>query len=133
MLWEGRFKSSLVQTERYFLECQRYIELNPVRAGMAEDPGDYMWSSYPCHGLGKQRELCSPHEEYFRLAKDTVERQRIYRELFSSYVEGEMLDDIRKALNRGLVLGNDRFVEEVETLYKYRARPGERGRPRIEA
>lgn len=51
--WEGRYKSSLVQTEKYLLSCQRYIELNPVRAGMVRDPVDYRWSSYRANALGR--------------------------------------------------------------------------------
>ena len=63
-LWEGRFKSSLVQSERYLLELYRYIELNPVRADMVDTPGEYSWSSYACNALGIQTELQTPHSEY---------------------------------------------------------------------
>ncbi len=67
-LWEGRYKSCLVQTERYLLECYRYIELNPVRAGMMDDPADYRWSSYRDNGLGQSGFRLTPHDEYLRLA-----------------------------------------------------------------
>jgi len=60
-LWEGRFKSSLVQSEIYLLQCYRYIELNPVRADMVEEPSVYVWSSYRCNGLGVESELCTSH------------------------------------------------------------------------
>jgi putative transposase len=66
-LWEGRFRSSLVETERYFLTCQRYIELNPVRAGMVRTPEEYKWSSHAANGLGVPDSIVSPHPEYLRL------------------------------------------------------------------
>ena len=76
-LWEGRYKSSLVQTEQYLLACYRYIELNPVRAGMVNDPAEYSWSSYRCNALGLDASMCSPHGEYLALGsecfKDKVE------------------------------------------------------------
>lgn len=66
-LWEDRYKSSLVQFEFYLLNVYRYIELNPVRAGMAEDPADYSFSSYQINALGKTTDLCTPHDEYLTL------------------------------------------------------------------
>ena len=66
-LWEGRYKSCLVQAGKYLIEVYRYIELNPVRAKMVEDPGEYVWSSYQINALGKESDLCTPHSEYLRL------------------------------------------------------------------
>jgi len=63
-LWEGRYKSCPVQTEHYLLHGYRYIELNPVRAGMVGDPSEYTWSSYRCNGLGVESQLCKAHPEY---------------------------------------------------------------------
>ena len=77
-LWEGRFKSSLVQSETYLLQCQRYIELNPVRAGMVSDPAQYAWSSYQCHSLGKAVKMSTPHEEYLALGNTDLIRQSVY-------------------------------------------------------
>lgn len=68
-LWDGRYKSCLVQAERYLLEVYRYIELNPVRADMVDDPADYVWSSYQINALGKESELCTPHPEYLRMGR----------------------------------------------------------------
>ena len=109
-LWEGRFKSSMVQTEYYFLQCQRYIELNPVRAGMVEDPAEYCWSSYQSHGLGKNIEMHTPHTEYLKLDKNEKARQEAYRYLFKAHVQSELISDIRVAVNKGLALGNDKFI-----------------------
>ena len=129
-LWEGRYKSCAVQTEAYLLACYRYIELNPVRAGMVEDPAEYEWSSYRCNGLGVQSELCKPHSEYLRLGSKREERIEVYRGLFKHHVNSNLLSEIRDSVNKGLVLGNDRFKDEVEKLYGRRVRPAKMGRPR---
>jgi putative transposase len=89
-LWEGRYKSCLVQGEDYLLEVYRYIELNPVRAGMVDDPADYLWSSYPINALGRESELCTPHREYLRLGRGKAGRQQRYRGLFKAHVESEL-------------------------------------------
>lgn len=131
-LWEGRFKASLVQSERYLLICQRYIELNPVRAGMVNDPADYVWSSYRAHGLGKRIKMHSPHEEYLKLGKEADSRQSCYRSLFETNIGTRMITDVRVALNKGLALGDTRFKDEIERLCGRRVRPARMGRPMIE-
>ncbi len=103
-LWEGRFKSCLVQDEIYLLELYRYIELNPVRAGMVKDPGEYRWASYQVNAFGKASELCAPHREYLALGSDPLERLANYRELFAQHVEGELLKDIRSNTNKGMAV-----------------------------
>ena len=128
-LWEGRFKSCLIQGERYLLEVYRYIELNPVRAEMVADPGKYHWSSYQVNGLGKISDLCTPHEEYLRLGKNEPERQRRYRKFLSHHVDGELLKEIRENTHRGMAVGNDRFKEELEAMTGRRLRSKKRGRP----
>ena len=115
-LFEGRFKSCLVQSNSCLLACQRYIELNPVRAGMVSDPADYTWSSYRAHAFGQAASMWDPHPEYLALGSSQVSRIRAYRKLFSEALDTELVADIRHALNTGLVLGNDRFRKEVEQL-----------------
>lgn len=78
-LWEGRYKSCLVQTSDYLLHCYRYIELNPVRAGMVNRPEDYVWSSYAANALGREAILRTPHSKYLNLGRTTEERQQAYR------------------------------------------------------
>jgi putative transposase len=129
-LWEGRFKSSLVQSEIYLLQCYRYIELNPVRANMIGDPAGYTWSSYRCNGLGVETELCTPHAEYIKLAKNKAERLQAYRNLFNTKIDGELLEQIRGSVNKGLALGNDRFKDEIEKLFGRRVKPANMGRPK---
>ena len=104
-LWEGRFKSCLVDAQDYLLACQRYIELNPVRAGMVAIPEDYTWSSYKANGFGKQMELWTPHRVYLKLGATIRERAAAYRELFTGHVDERLVSQIRKATNRGMVLG----------------------------
>jgi len=127
-LWEGRFKASLVNAEEYLLLCYRYIELNPVRAGMVQDPGVYPWSSYRSHGLGERDELIHDHELYLALGVKAEDRQRAYRELFRSQLDNAALTGIRKAASRGLVLGNERFRQEIEEALGKRVAPRKRGR-----
>lgn len=131
-LWEGRFKSCLVDSESYLLHLYRYIELNPVRAAMVADPADYAWSSYQCNALGKDSALCTEHAAYLSLGKTRDERLLQYRELFSSHIDGKLLDDIRKSLNSGLALGSERFIRDVEALVGRRVTAGQRGRPKRE-
>ncbi|MBV1790838.1 transposase [Marinobacterium sp. D7] len=128
-LWEGRFKSCLVQIEEYLLQCYRYIELNPVRAGMVSDPSDYVWSSYRCNALGVKSDLLTPHGQYLCLGKTEDERLANYRALFNAHLNREALADIQDSVNKGLALGNERFKEQIEGNLKRRVRPGRVGRP----
>ncbi|WP_415882107.1 transposase [Neptuniibacter sp. QD34_54] len=115
-LWEGRFKSCLVNADEYLLHLHRYIELNPVRACMVDDPADYCWSSYRGNALGVLSHLLTKHSIYLGLGVDGFTRQEAYRAMFRSEVSADLLIDIRKAANKGLVLGNDKFVTQVEKL-----------------
>lgn len=126
-LWEGRFHCCLVQSEAYLLACQRYIELNPVRAGMVEDPADYKWSSYRANGMGIESKLITYHPLYLGLGKSKLERIKNYRELFQSELDKNLVSDIRYATNKGLILGTDKFKSEVEILTGQRIHPKKRG------
>ncbi len=115
-LFDGRFKSSLVQSDNYLLNCIRYIELNPVRAGMATDPGDYHWSSYRCHAFGQSAQIWSPHSEYLRLGTSPIDRATSYRLIVGERLSVEAIHKIRHCLNTGIVLGNEAFREQVAAL-----------------
>ncbi len=130
-LWEGRFRSSLVQTSHYLLNCYRYIELNPVRAGIVSEPADYAWSSYKNNGLGIESNLITEHDEYIQLGLNKIKRLQSYRELFDLVISEQMLCDIRGAVNKGFALGNDQFKNEIETLHGRRVTPARIGRPKI--
>jgi putative transposase len=129
-LWEGRFRSSLVQTERYVLACYRYIELNPVRAKMVNDPIEYPWSSYAANVGVKKVPWLTPHGEYLDLGSDEQRRCEAYRHLFDSELDAELLRDIRKSTHGGYALGNQRFREQIESTLNQRAIPRGPGRPR---
>jgi len=129
-LWEGRFRSCLAQEQAYVLTCHRYIELNPVRAGMVTDPALYPWSSYRANALGGTGDLLSPHTDYLSLGASAEERYSAYRGLFESHLGEQAIADIRTATNGNYVLGNRRFQEEVSTMLKRRVTPGKAGRPR---
>jgi REP-associated tyrosine transposase len=127
-LWEGRFRSSLVQTERYVLGCYRYIELNPVRPGMVKHPGEYPWSSYAANADGKVSPWITPHGEYLALGSDDARRQAAYRDLFKTELDPEVLREIRVSTHGGYAIGSGRFREEIETALKLRATPRGPGR-----
>ncbi|WP_419174264.1 transposase [Desulfosediminicola sp.] len=129
-LWEGRFRSSVIQQDTYLLTCQRYIEMNPVRAGMVKHPGDYRWSSYGVNGQGDPSKLLTQHRIYNDLGQNSKERLSTYRELFKHELEPGEIDRIRKATNGNFVLGTSRFQEEVGTMLDRRVIPGKAGRPR---
>lgn len=128
-LWEGRYKSCLVQEERYLLAVYRYIELNPVRAEMVTDPGEYRWSSYMVNALGKASNLCTPHPEYLSLGAKLPECRKNYRALFPLYIDEVLLEEIRVNTNKGLAVGHDRFKDKIEMLTGRRVRTKKRGRP----
>jgi putative transposase len=115
-LFEGRFRTCIVQEDRYLLTCLRYIELNPVRAGMVSDPGDYRWSSFRAHAFGVRAGLWSPHRLYLELAGNQQQRQQAWRELTSQVLEVEVMARVRHCLNSGLVLGTEKFREQVQQL-----------------
>lgn len=119
---------SSMRARRYLLTCYRYIELNPVRADMAGDPGEYRWSSYRWHGLGERNEVVTEHPLYLAPGASEEDRRVAYRALFRAHLEEEVLDEIRKAANRGLPLGNDRFREQVEAALGRRMGLRPRGR-----
>ena len=81
-LWENRFEARLVQDERFLLICSRYIELTPVRCGLAIRPGDYIWSSYRSNALGEKNNLLTPHAAYLALGREISRRRVCYRKLF---------------------------------------------------
>src|SRR5581483_11863483 len=108
-LWDSRYKSYLIQAETYLLLCQRYIELNPVRAGMVRDPGDYRWSSYRANALGQPQPILTPHPLYLALRSDAHCRETAYRTLFRAPLDQSALDDIRLALTQDRPLGDSRF------------------------
>lgn len=104
-LWEGRFRSSLVDTERYLLTCHRYIELNPVRAGLSSSPSEYPWSSHAHYAAGETNPLITAHAAYLGLGATPTERQAAFRDLFLNELDEATLARIREAVNANSPLG----------------------------
>lgn len=115
-LFEGRFRSCLVQKDRYFLACLRYLELNPVRAGMVRDPGDYRWSSYRAHAFGLPVKFWTAHDLYLALAPKPSDRQEAWRNRVAQGMDSGAIAKIRHCTNTGLVLGTKRFRDQVAAL-----------------
>ncbi len=129
-LWEGRYKSSLVQSDCYLLACSRYIELNPVRARMVSQPEDYAWSSYLLRFSGQSCDNWLDTDPCFEALGHTLEDRRLkYRTFVNQGVPSEELTLIREALQRGQLTGNTRFVDEVEAVMGLRIERRGQGRP----
>jgi len=126
-LWEGRYKATLLDSDTYLLTCSRYIELNPVRAGMVDTPEDYPWSSFGCNALGRANSLIRPHELYLGLGSNAKDRCEVYKGLFSSHLESGELSLIRDATNKSWVLGSSKFKERVQALTARQTQPKGRG------
>ncbi|MEQ8204595.1 MAG: transposase [Woeseia sp.] len=129
-LWQGRYKASLVQDDRYLLTCHRYIELNPVRAKMVESPADYPFSSYGHNALGREDALLTPHPLYLSLASNHARRPAAYRQLFNDVIPTHELETIRTTTNACLLLGDSRFTKQIEAMLGRSVSPGKSGRPR---
>jgi len=126
-LWEGRYKATLIDSELYLLTCMRYIELNPVRAGMIASPADYRWSSYHYNALGQPDELVTSHVELARLGADIIDRQAAYRALFHDSMAEQQINEIRDATNKAWVLGGSRFKEQIQSQLARRIEPAAKG------
>ncbi|MFH1479256.1 MAG: transposase [Candidatus Omnitrophota bacterium] len=130
-LWEGRFRSSLISRDNYLLACNRYIEMNPVRAKIVKDPKDYSWSSYRSKiGEGDGEALIDLDPLYMDLGKDTIARQKNYQNWFKATIPAEEWDLIRKAVNKGTFFGSSQFKEEIEKLLGRKLETRDKGRPR---
>ena len=132
-LWDGRYRATVVDSERYLLSIMRYIELNPVRAGIVAHPRDYLWSSHRYYGYGDRGPnlnwLIQP-DQYLNIERTDDARRQAYRDLFKSEIDAEDLCAIRDATHKGWALGDKRFKEMIETMGDRRAAPVRKGRPR---
>lgn len=129
-LWEGRYKACLVDTTEYLLTCYRYIELNPVRAGLVRSPCEYPYSSYHHNAAARDDPLVSPHEIYLSLGLDRESRCAAYRELFGKVISERELSAIRESTNKCHVLGTDGFKQRIKTSFGRPLTQERRGRPR---
>lgn len=130
-LWEGRFRSCIAESSRYVMACYRYIELNPVRAGMVGEPGSYAWSSHAANVGLRPDPMLEPHCEYLALA-NVASRQDAYRGLFKQSLDEGMVRAIREATNGGYPLASEAFIASRLAplgLRTQRGKPGPRAQP----
>jgi len=127
-LWEGRYKAAMIDSERYFLICQRYVEQNPLRADLVRNAADYAWSSYRHSAFGIRNPLVTPHEIFTALGRDDAERRTAYAALFAEPIPPREVEKIREATNKGWPLGSETFVSRIESALGRSARPQKRGR-----
>lgn len=128
-LWEGRFRATVLDSERYFMVCSRYIELNPVRAGIVADPSEYPWSSHGHHVGLKSDPVITDHPLYWALGNTPFEREAAYRGLCEQPLTGEDVRALSEATRKGWALGSEQFKFALEKNANRRVRPAKRGRP----
>ena len=128
-LWEGRYRSTLIQTELYFLACQAYIDLNPVRAGITPKAEDYPWSSH-AHYIGLRTDkLITPHALVWALGNTPFAREAAYAELVHQGVSASQQRALTQSALTGWPLGEQLFVMELEKKTSRRTSPSSAGRP----
>ena len=128
-LWEGRYKSTLIQAERHLLACMVYMDLNPVRAGMAADPADYAWSSHQ-HFIGRRTDkLISPHPLYWELGNTPFARDQAYAEMVRSGISEEQRLKLTDSALRGWALGEPEYVADLQRRTERRVARAQPGRP----
>lgn len=128
-LWEGRYKSTLIQAERYLLACMVYMDLNPVRAGMVADPADYPWSSHQ-HYIGRRQDrLVTPHPLYWELGNTPFARDEAYASLVRAGIPNEQQRALTDSAIRGWALGEPDYVADLQRRTQRRVTRGHAGRP----
>ena len=128
-LWEGRYKSTLIQTDRYLLACMAYIDLNPVRAGLVAHMADYPWSSYGHYAGVRTDKLITPHPLYWELGNTPFAREAAYADLVRAGVTAQQEADLTQSALRGWALGGSDFVTDLQKKTERRVTKGLAGRP----
>jgi putative transposase len=128
-LWEGRYKSTLIQAERYLLACMVYIDLNPVRAGMVADPANYPWSSYQHYSGRRVDKLVTPHPLYWELGNTPFAREQAYTELVRTGISDQQKRALTDSALRGWALGEPDYVADLQRRTERRVVPAKAGRP----
>ena len=128
-LWEGRYKSSLVDSEAYLLTCMAYIDLNPVRAGAADSPEAFNWSSYKHLSGQKIDKLVTPHALYWGLGNTPFAREAAYAEFVASGLSDSIQKDLTESALKGRVVGRPDFLKSLEKTTRRQILPQKAGRP----
>jgi putative transposase len=129
-VWQGRFKSPVIQDDAHLFVALRYIEANPIRAKLVTDPGVYRWSSFPYHGLGQHDPLLSPFPEWDELGRTEAERRRRWRAKVRATQHEAELTTLRSSLRSGRPFGTPEWTEEIAERLDIDLVPRPRGRPR---
>ena len=129
-LWQGRFRSCVTGSEAYVLACHRYIELNPVRAGIVPDPRAYPWSSHRGNLGGALAGILTAQESYLALGLERVSRGVAYAALFEGGLATETVDEIRRATATNAPFATRRLQAQIEAMLGRRVAPLPKGRPR---
>jgi putative transposase len=128
-LWEGRYKSTVIQSDRYLLACMAYIDLNPVRAGLVAQPQDYPWSGYGYYAGLRSDKLIVPHPMYWALGNTPFAREVAYVELVHAGVSQEQQTSLTQSALSGWALGDDGFVADLQKKTVRRVAKATLGRP----
>ncbi len=128
-LWDGRYKACIVEADAYLMACSRYIEFNPVRAGLAPDPASYRWSSHKANAEGVANTLLTPHPLYIGLGATAAARAAAYRGICKDELPGATINAIRTATNGGWALGKDAFAAKIGEHAGHNMKPRGPGRP----
>ena len=128
-LWEGRYRSTLIQAERHLLACMAYIDLNPVRAGLVVDPRDYPWSSHGHYTGQRHDRLITPHALYWQLGNTPFAREAAYAELVRAGLSPAQQQALTQSALRGWALGDASFVAELQRRTERRVSKASAGRP----
>ena len=128
-LWQGRYRATVIDAEKYFLACSRYIELNPVRSGLADAPAEYPWSSCAHHIGAKQDPIITDHLIYWSLGNTPFAREATYQEIMEQKPDAEEVNILTESALKGWALGSEKFKASLEKQAKRRVSPAKRGRP----
>jgi len=128
-LWEGRYRSTLIQTERYLLACMAYIDLNPVRAHMVAQPEDYFWSSFGHYAGRRNDRLITPHALYWGLGNTPFAREAAYAEMVQAGIQADQQRALTDATLSGWALGDAKFIAGLKVQTPRRLSKGKAGRP----
>jgi len=128
-LWQGRYKATVIDAQRYLLPCSRYIEVNPVRSGLVASAADYLWSSYLHHVGAKPDPLITDHAVYWALGNTPFDREIAYQQLAEQVLASAELAHITEATLKGWALGTDEFKAALARQINRRVSPARRGRP----
>jgi putative transposase len=132
-LWEGRYKSTIIQAERYLLACMVYIDLNPVRAGLVADPRTYPWSSHGHYVGVRQDKLVTPHPLYWELGNTPFARDAAYAELVAGGISAKQKLELSESALRGWALGEPDYVADLQRRTDRRLAKGRAGRPAVKS